>query len=74
MTVLPYPPYTLDLAQVDFFYFLNLKSPSKGQRFTIKNEMKKKLVTELRAIQKLLFRIAFNSRNVIGKKGINKAR
>ena len=40
-TVVPQPPYSLDLAPVDFFLFPKLKSTLKGHRFDTFDEIQK---------------------------------
>ena len=59
MTVLPRPPYSLDLAPADFFFFPKLKSPLKGQRFSTIDEIKENSLTELRAIPETAFQDRF---------------
>jgi hypothetical protein len=39
MAVIPYPPYTLDLAPCDFFLFPKMKLKLKGRRFDTTEEM-----------------------------------
>jgi len=39
-TVVPHPPYSLDLAPCDFFLFLTMKKTLKGNRFATMEEVK----------------------------------
>ena len=42
--ILPQPPYSPDLARVDFFLFPKLKSTMKGKRFATIEEIKEKSI------------------------------
>jgi len=53
--VIPHPPYSPDLAPLDFFLFPKLKSTLKGKRFESIDEIKTNSVTELKAIPKDAF-------------------
>ena len=44
------PPLSLDLVPCDFWLFLKLKSPLKGKRFQIVNEIQKNMTGQLMAI------------------------
>jgi transposase len=51
-TVVPQPPYSSDLAPVDFFLFPKLKSTLKGRRFESIEGIEVHFLTELCAILK----------------------
>ena len=57
--IMPQPPYTSDLAPVDFFLFRKLKTPMKGKRFAAIEEIKEKSKEELLAISKSVFQKCF---------------
>jgi len=59
--VVPQPPYSPDLAPVDFFLFPKLKSTLKGRCFDTSDEIQKNLKKELFAIPKEVFQKAFQS-------------
>ena len=40
--IMPQPPYSLGLAPADFFLFPKLKTPMKGKRFVMMDEIKEK--------------------------------
>ena len=40
--IMPQPPYSPDLVPADFFLFPKLKTPTKGKRFTMIEEIKEK--------------------------------
>ena len=54
--IMAQPPYLLDLAPADFFFFPKLKTPIKGKRFATIEEIKEKSKQELLAISKITFR------------------
>jgi len=54
-TVVPQPPYSPDLAPVDFFLFPKLKSTLKGRRFDTFNEIQRNSTKELFTIPKEAF-------------------
>jgi len=60
-TIVPQPPYSPDLAPVDFFLFPKLKSTLKGRRFDTFDETQKNSTKELFAIPKEAFQKAFQS-------------
>jgi transposase len=49
-TVVPQPPYSLDIAPADLFLFPKLKSTLKGRRFESIEEIEENSLTELRPI------------------------
>jgi transposase len=55
MTVVPQPPYSLDLAPADLFPFPKLKSTLKGRRFDTIDEIQKNSTNEWFAIPKEAF-------------------
>jgi transposase len=59
--VMPQPPYSPDLAPVDFFLFPKLKSTLKGRRFQMVEEIKENLLQDLRAILQNTFQDAFRN-------------
>ena len=61
MTIVPQPPYSPDVAPVDFFLFPKLKSTLKGRRFNTFDEIQKNSTKELFAIPKEAFQKAFQS-------------
>jgi hypothetical protein len=50
--VVPYPPYSPDLAPWDFFLFSRLKSTLKGKRFQDVTEIQLNTTRQLQAIPK----------------------
>ena len=52
MTVIPYPPYSHDLAPCDFFLFPKLKLQMKGRRFDITEEIQEESQQVLDTIPK----------------------
>ena len=44
------PPYSPDLAPCDFWLFLKLKSPLKGERFQAVDEIQENMMGQLIAI------------------------
>ena len=60
-TVVPQPPYFLDLAPVDFFLFPKLKSSLKGRRFQTAEEIEENSIRDLRAIPQNTFQDAFQN-------------
>jgi transposase len=60
-TVVPQPPYSPDLAPVDFFLFPKLKSTLKGRRFDTFDEIQKNLTKDLFAIPKEAYQKAFQN-------------
>jgi hypothetical protein len=50
-----HPPYPLDLAPGDLFYFLTLKIEIKGSRFEAVSSILQTVARELKAIQKKSF-------------------
>jgi len=61
MTVVPQPPYSPDLAPVDFFLFPQLKSSLKGRRFQTIEEMEENWTRDLRAIPQNKFQDTFQN-------------
>jgi len=59
ISVVPHPPYSLDLAQVDFFLFPKLKTTLKGYHFQTIEEIQENAIRELRAIIESSFQEAF---------------
>ena len=49
-TVVPQPPYSPDLAPVDFFFFPKLKSSLQGRRFQTVEEIEENSIRDPRAI------------------------
>jgi len=60
-TVVPQPPYSPDLAPVDFFLFPQLKSSLKGRRFQTIEEIEENWTWDLRAILQNKFQDAFQN-------------
>ena len=58
-SVVPYPPYSPDLAPADFFLFPKLKATLKVRRFQTIEEIQVNVIRELRAITKSAFQEAF---------------
>jgi len=58
-SVVPHPPYSPDLAPVDFFLFPKLKATLKGRRFQIIQVIQENATRELRAITESAFQEAF---------------
>ena len=58
-SIVPYPPYSLDLASADFFLFPKLKTTLKGQHFQTIEEIQENVITELHAITESAFQEAF---------------
>ena len=58
-TVIHQPPYSSDLASVDFFLFAKLKTPMKRKRFATIEKIKKKSKQKLLAIPKSSFQKRF---------------
>ena len=58
-SIVPYPPYSLDLASADFFLFPKLKITLKGRCFQTKEEIQAKAITELCTITDSAFQEAF---------------
>ena len=54
-SVVPLPPYSLDLAPADFFLFPKLKTTLKGHRFQTTGEIQENAIRELRAITESAF-------------------
>jgi transposase len=57
-TVVPQPPYSPDVAPVDFIVFPKLKSSLKGRRFNTVEEMEENWIRYLRAIPQNTFQDA----------------
>jgi len=57
----PQPPYSPDLAPVDFLLFPKLKSTLKGRRFQTIEEIKENSLQDLRAILQNTFQDAFQN-------------
>jgi len=57
-----HPPYSPDLAPVDFFLFPKLKTTLKGRRFQIIEEIQESAIRELRAITESAFQEASQQR------------
>jgi len=60
-TVVPQPPYSPDLAPVDFFLFLKLKFSLKGRRFQMVEEIEENSIWDLCAISQNTFQDAFQN-------------
>jgi len=60
-TVVPQPPYSPDLAPVDFSLFPKLKSSLKGPQFQMVEDIDENLIRDLRAIPQNAFQDAFQS-------------
>ena len=60
-TVVPQPPYSLDLAPADFFLFPKLKSSLKGRRFQTVKEIEENSIRDLRAIPQNTFQDVFQN-------------
>jgi len=58
-SVVPHPPYSLELAQADFFLFPELKTTLKGHHFQTIEEIQENAIRELRAITESAFQEAF---------------
>jgi len=58
-SVVPHPPYSLDLAPVDFFLSPKLKTTLRGRRFQTIEEIQENLIRELSAIIESAFQEAF---------------
>jgi len=58
-SVVPHPPYSLDLAPEDFFPFPKLKTTLKRHNFQAIEEIQENTVRELRAITESAFQEAF---------------
>jgi len=58
-SVVPHPPYSLDLAPADFFLFPRLKTALKGRHFQTIEEIQENAIRELRAITESAFQEAF---------------
>jgi transposase len=59
--VVPRPPYSPDLAPVDFFLFPKLKSTLKVRRFQTVEEIKENSLQDLRAILQNTFQDVFQN-------------
>ena len=55
----PQPPYSQDLAPLDFFLFSKLKSSLKGRRFQKVEEIEENSIRDLRASPQNTFQDAF---------------
>ena len=60
-TVVPQPPYSLDLAPADFFFFSEFKSLRKGRRFQKVEEIEENSIRDLRPIPQSTFQDAFQN-------------
>jgi len=58
-SVVPHPPYSLDLAPADFFLFPKIKTTLKERRFQTTEEIRRNAMRELRAIIGSAFQEAF---------------
>jgi len=58
-SIVPHPPYSLDLAPADFFLFPKLKTTLKGHCFQTIEEIQENVIRELRAITESAFQEAF---------------
>jgi len=58
-SVVPHPPYSLDLAPADFFPFPKLKTSLKGRCFQTTEEIKENSIRELSVITESTFKEAF---------------
>jgi len=61
MIVVPQPPYSPDLAPVDFFLFPKLKSTLQGCRFQTTEEIKENSLQDLCAIPQNTFQDEFQN-------------
>ncbi|UYV64586.1 NAE1 [Cordylochernes scorpioides] len=59
VSVLPHPPYSLDSAPCDFFFFPKLKMMLKGRRFSLSSEVIENATVELNKLRKIDFELAF---------------
>jgi transposase len=59
ISIVPHPPYSLDLAPAGFFLFPKLKTTLKGRRFQTIEEIQENATRELRAITESAFQEAF---------------
>jgi len=55
----PHSPYSPDLAPVEFFLFLKLKTALKGRRFQTIEEIKENAIRELHAVTESVFQETF---------------
>jgi len=58
-TVVPQPPYSPDLAPVDFFFFPKWKFSVKGRRFQTVEEIEENSIWDLHAVPQNTFQGAF---------------
>ena len=58
-SLVPHPPYSLDLASADFFLFPKLKITLKEHHFQTTEEIQENVITELHAITESAFQEAF---------------
>jgi len=58
-SVVPHPPYSLDLAPTDFFLFPKLDTTLEGCRFQTMEEIQENAIRELHAITESVFQEAF---------------
>jgi len=58
-SIVPHPPYSLDLAPVDFFPFPKLKTTLKGRCFQTIEEIQENAIRELHPITESTFQEAF---------------
>ena len=59
--IMPQPPYSLDLIPAGFFLFPKLKTPMKGKRFAMIEEIKEKSKQKRLAITKSVFHKCFEA-------------
>jgi transposase len=59
ISVVPHPPYSLDLAPADFFLFPKLKTTLKGRHFETIEEIQENTTRGLCAITESAFQEAF---------------
>ena len=70
-TVVPQPPYSLDLAPADFFLFPKLKFSLRFRRFRTVEETEEDSIRNLRAVRQNTFQEAFrNGQNV--RRGVSR--
>ena len=58
-SIVPHPPYSLDLAPADFFLFPKLKTTLKGRHFQTIDRIQENAIRELHAITESVFQAAF---------------
>jgi hypothetical protein len=61
MVIVPYPPYSPDLAPCDFAFFSKLKMNLKGRHFETVSDIQRKSQAALDSIKKIDFHCAFEA-------------